>query len=238
MALSIPIAQFVKNPPADYVPEAPKHKKEKVTTVKKAPAVDYFWRDMIKTPRFYMMFILFMIVSSVGLMIIGSITRIATGQAGITDTASLAFLVSFMAITSMIGRIAGGFISDKIGQINTLFLIIVIQIVNMVGFAFYNSFSLMLIGIIGTGLCFGALLSVFPALTAEQFGLKNYGANYGIIYLAWGLSGIVAPVLADYIYDTTGNFTVAYFICAMMITSMLVLNFMLQRNINLEMRKA
>ena len=228
ITLSVPIAQFVKNPPEDYVPEAPKKQKE---SKKATPTVDYFWREMVKTPRFYMMFVLFMIVSSVGLMIIGSITRIATQQAGITDAAVLAFFVSFMAITNMIGRITGGLISDKIGQINTLFLIIIIQIVNIIGFVFYNSFPLMIVGIIGTGMCFGALLSVFPALTAEQFGLKNYGANYGIVYLAWGLSGIVAPMLADYIYDTTGSFTVAYFICAGMMIAMLALNFMLKKDI-------
>jgi len=228
MTLSVPIAQFVRNPPEGYVPEEPAKQKE---AKKKALSADFIWQDMVKTPRFYMMFVLFTIISSVGLMIIGSITRIATQQAGITDTAVLAFFVSFMAITNMIGRITGGFISDRIGQINTLFLIIIIQIFNIIGFVFYNSLPLILIGIAGTGLCFGALLSVFPALTAEQFGLKNYGANYGIVYLAWGLSGVVAPMIADYIYDTTGTFTVAYYISAGMMVTMLILNVMLKKDV-------
>ena len=229
--ISVPIAQFIKNPPPGYVPAEPKNIKP---TAAKASAntVDYFWREMIKTPRFYMMFIIFMITSSVGLMIIGNVTRIATLQMGIADAAVLAGLVSFMAITNMLGRIIGGMISDKIGRVNTLYVILIIQLANMLGFMFYSNFPTLIIGIIGTGFCFGALLSVFPALTAEQFGLKNYGANYGIVYLAWGLSGVVAPVIADNIYDATGDFMMAYIICVAMMVLMIAVNFLLKRNVD------
>ena len=229
IALSVPIAQFVRNPPPGYVPPEPK--KIKATSAKSPAGKDYTWREMVRTPRFYMMFIMFMIASSVGLMVIGNVTRIATMQMGITDTALLASLVSFMAITNMAGRIIGGLMSDKIGRINTLFFIFVIQILNMFGFMVYQNLPALILGIIGIGFCFGALLSVLPALTAEQYGLKNYGANYGIVYLAWGLSGVVAPMLADHIYDTTGAFTTAYLICAGMMAVILVVNYMFKVNV-------
>ncbi|MCL1994149.1 MAG: OFA family MFS transporter [Spirochaetes bacterium] len=231
IVLSVPIAQFIRNPPPGYVPAEPKNIKPAAAKAA-GNTVDYFWRDMIKTPRFYMMFIIFMITSSVGLMIIGNVTRIASVQMGVTDTAVLAGLVSFLAITNMLGRIIGGFLSDRIGRVNTLFVILSIQLVNMLGFMFYASFPALIVGIIGTGMCFGALLSVFPALTAEQFGLKNYGANYGIVYLAWGLSGVVAPVIADNIYDTTGTFLAAYIMCVVMMALMLAVNFMLMKNVS------
>jgi len=227
--LSVPIAQFIKNPPEGYVPEEPEKVKATAKPAVKSP--DFTWREMVATPRFYMMFIMFLITSSVGLMVIGNVTRIATLQMGITDVATLAFLVSFMAITNMSGRIIGGFISDRIGRINTLFLIFVLQMLNMLGFMFYASLPTLIIGIIGIGFCFGALLSLFPALTAEQYGLKNYGANYGVVYLAWGLSGVVAPVLADYIYDTTGTFFMAYLICAVMMLVMLGVNYLFKQNV-------
>jgi len=169
--LSVIIAQFVTNPPAGYVPEAPKHMK--ASAAKSSAGKDYTWREMVKTPRFYMMFAMFIITSSVGLMVIGNVTRIATVQMGISDAATLAFLVSFMAITNMAGRIIGGFMSDKIGRINMLYVIFAIQLANMFGFFFYTNFPALIVGIIGIGFCFGALLSVFPALTAEQYGLKK-----------------------------------------------------------------
>jgi len=229
IALSVPIAQFIKNPPADYVPEEPR--KLKATAAKPAVGKDYSWREMMRTPRFYMMFIMFMIASSVGLMIIGNVTRIATMQMGINDAGVLAFLVSFLAITNMVGRIVGGFVSDKIGRANTLFVIFALQIVNMAGFFFYANFAWLIVGIIGVGFCFGALLSVFPALTAEQYGLKNYGVNYGIVYLAWGLSGVIAPVIADIIYDATGTFNAAYIICVVLMIFMLALNVLFTVNV-------
>jgi MFS family permease len=101
----------------------------------------------------------------------------------------------------------------------------------MFGFMVYQNLPALILGIIGIGFCFGALLSVLPALTAEQYGLKNYGANYGIVYLAWGLSGVVAPMLADHIYDTTGAFTTAYLICAGMMAVILVVNYMFKVNV-------
>ena len=231
MAISVPIAQFIKNPPEGYVPAEPSAK-VKTAAVKPAPLVDFTWREMMRTSRFYMMFIMFMITSSVGLMIIGNVTRIATDQMNITDGALLAALVSFMAIMNMSGRIIAGFVSDKIGRVNTLFAIFGINLVNMLGFMVYTSLPMLIIGIIGVGMCFGALLSVFPALTVEQYGLKNYGANYGIVYLAWGLSGVVAPVFADFIYDATGAFTTAYLICAGMMVIMIALNYLFRLNIS------
>ena len=227
--VSVSIAQLITNPPAGYSPAEPK--KLKATGAKAAKSVDYTWREMMKTSRFYMMFVMFMIASSVGLMIIGSLATIAKEQMGIEDTALLATLVSFLAITNMAGRICGGFLSDKIGRINVLFLVFVLQILNMLGFMVYSNLPTLLVGIVGAGFCFGALLSVFPALTAEQYGLKNYGANYGIVYLAWGLSGVGAPVLAAYIRDTTGTFTAAYLICAAMMVAMLLLNFVFRANV-------
>ena len=233
IALSVTFAQFITNPPPGYVPETPRSMKASAagTTVSK----DHTWREMVKTPRFYMMFIMFIITSSVGLMVIGNVTRIASVQMGILDTAVLAFLVSFMAITNMSGRIIGGFLSDKIGRINMLYVIFALQLFNMIGFLFYASFPALIVGVIGIGFCFGALLSVFPALTAEQYGLKNYGANYGIVYMAWGLSGVVAPVLADHFYDTQGTFFTAYIICAVMMVVMLAVNFMFKANVKKQL---
>jgi MFS family permease len=72
---------------------------------------------------------------------------------------------------------------------------------------------------------------VFPALTADQFGLKNYGQNYGIVYLAWGLSGVAAPLVADYFYDASGSFNTAYIICAAMMVVMMGLNYLLKRSL-------
>jgi MFS family permease len=99
----------------------------------------------------------------------------------------------------------------------------------MVGFVFYQSLPALIIGIILVGFCFGTLMSVFPSLTADLYGLKNYGTNYGVLYLAWGLSGVVAPIIADIIYDINGSFHTAYLIAAIIMTLMICVNLLFRK---------
>jgi len=225
IVLSTIAAQFVKNPSPGFVPVAPK--KEKQVAAKKL-AVDFEWNEMIKTGRFYMIFILFVFTATMGLMFIGNVARIGENQAGIEDAA---ILISVVAVMNAVGRIISGKLSDRIGRNNTLSIIIVLQMLNMVGFIFYNNVLLIVFGLIMVGLCFGGFLALFPALTADQYGLKNYGLNYGIVYLAFGVAGVAAPVIAAYFYDMHGNFNTTYIICATITACMLVLNLFLKRDI-------
>ena len=230
LVVSTTIAQFIKNPPAGYTPPvSASADKSKVAPL--APSTNYEWHEMMKTKRFVMIFILFLLTSSVGLMIIGSVTRIAETQAGISDSAILAGLVSFLALTNTLGRVAGGMMSDKIGRINSLFVILILQLANMAAFAFYQNLPTLIIGIILVGFCFGTLLSVMPALCADQYGLKNFGLNYGIMFFAWGLSGVLTPMLANFMYDLTGAFIITYIICAAMMVAMIIMNVFIKREV-------
>jgi len=226
VAISIPIAQLIKNPPTGYTPPMPKNLKQTATA---KTSVDVTWRKMVKTKQFYLLFIMFLLSSSVGLMIIGNMSKIAKTQIGICDTALLAILVSFLAITNTAGRVFGGLMSDKIGRVNALFVVFALQALNMVGFVFFQSLPALIIGIILVGFCYGTLLSVFPSITADLYGLKNYGTNYGVLYLAWGLAGVVAPIAADIIFDINGNFHAAYVVAAIMMASMVGVNVLFRK---------
>jgi len=225
-AICMGLARIIKNPPNGYVPAAPEQAVQKVAG---APAIDYSWREMVVTRHFQLMCVIYFFTASVGLMVIGNASTIARSQASITDAGILAVIVSLLAFTNTFGRVAGGFISDKIGRINTLFVILVLQAVNMAAFVLYSNLFLLVIGVIFAGLCFGALLSVMPALCADAYGLKNFGLNYGILFLFWGLAGFVAPIVANILYDTTGSFNIAYIICAVITGLMIFANFALKR---------
>ena len=227
--ISVIAAQFIKNPASDFIPGMPE--KSKVATISKNPAIDFNRKDMLKTKRFYMIFILFLFSASVGLMILGNVVRIAEVQTGI-GVSNAVFFISTAAIMNAAGRVVGGSLSDKIGRVNTLFIAIILQMFNMIGFIFYNNFTFITFGFILAGLCFGAFLAVFPAVTADQYGLKNYGFNYGIVYLAYGCAGIAAPVIADLFYDVSGDFNTAYIICACIMVLMIILNFILKRELS------
>ncbi|WP_330959611.1 L-lactate MFS transporter [Photobacterium sp. 53610] len=220
LVVAVPLACTITNPPEDYVPAAPT-----ATTAKAAqtPSVDVSWRVMIQTPQFYSLWIMYAFASAAGLMIIGNITSIAATQANLSDAA---FLVVILAVFNSGGRVVAGMLSDKIGGVKTLLIAFVMQAINMVMFAtFDNEFSLM-VGAAVAGVGYGTLLAVFPSITADFYGLKNYGANYGVLYTAWGISGFIGPVVAAVAVDMTGTYTLAYTLCSVMLGVAVLLAFM------------
>ncbi|MGF1689424.1 OFA family MFS transporter [Photobacterium japonica] len=217
LLIAVPLACTINNPPADYTPAVPASAAGKSTK-----PVDINWRAMMKTPQFYSLWVMFALASSAGLMVIGNITSIAAQQANITQAA---YLVVILSIFNSGGRVAAGMLSDKIGGVKTLMIAFIMQGINMALFAtFTNDFTLM-IGAALAGVGYGTLLAVFPSITADYYGLKNYGANYGVLYTAWGVSGFIGPVVAAVAVDTTGTYTLAYTICAAMMAVAVFLSF-------------
>ncbi|MCL2402753.1 MAG: OFA family MFS transporter [Coriobacteriia bacterium] len=235
------MAQFVKNPPEGY--SAPEPKNLAGAAFTEAP-LDFDYKQMVKTPVFYLMFATFALVASIGLMMIGNIRNITelqlAGYEGVSilGIGIVVFLISFVAVINTLGRIAGGSLSDKIGRTNTLLIAIAFQAATMLGFYFFTSTPLLILGFALIGACFGVFLTMFPALTGDQFGLKNYGFNYGIMYMAYAVAALIAPVLADNLYALTGNFLLTYLICAGMMVVAAGLVFALKRALkkrNLEL---
>lgn len=103
-------------------------------------------------------------------------------------------------------------------------LAFIMQAVNMAMFAGYDGEFTLMVGAAMAGVGYGTLLAVFPSITAEYYGLKNYGANYGVLYTAWGISGFIGPVVAAVAVDMTGTYSVAYMICAVMLGVAIVLS--------------
>ncbi|OZS41534.1 L-lactate MFS transporter [Photobacterium sanguinicancri] len=220
LVIAVPLAFTINNPPADYTPELPAGLTG--DAAKASKPVDINWRGMLKTPQFYSLWFMFALASSAGLMVIGNITSIASLQANIADAA---YLVVILAIFNSGGRIAAGILSDKIGGVKTLMLAFIMQGINMVMFATFQSDFTLMIGAAVAGVGYGTLLAVFPSIIADFYGLKNYGANYGVLYTAWGISGFIGPVLAAVAVDTTGTYTMAYTICAAMVGVAIFLSF-------------
>ncbi|MEZ8030227.1 oxalate:formate antiporter [Enterovibrio norvegicus] len=218
LVIAVPLALTINNPPADYTPEAP------AGYVAKSGAAnaDMGWREMMKTPQFYSLWLMYALASSAGLMIIGNITSIAINQSDLTQ---VAFLVVVLAIFNSGGRVAAGILSDKIGGIKTLMIAFIMQGINMMMFATYQTEFTLMVGAAVAGVGYGTLLAVFPSITADYYGLKNYGGNYGVLYTAWGVSGFIGPVVAATAVDMTGNYVMAYTICAAMLAVAVVLSF-------------
>lgn len=214
--LIIGLSFIMKSPPADWIPvgdEPPNTTKSKQST---APAIqnEFTPREMMKTTSFWSLWIMYAFSASAGLIIIGNVAVIAKNQGGL-DTGFL--FVALLAIGNALGRIVTGIVSDKIGRTNTLILVFILQAINMFAFITYTSGLMLTIGAVFTGATFGALLALFPATTWDWFGLKYAGTNYGLIFTAWGVGGLIGPIMAGRIVDATGGYDMAYIISAVLL---------------------
>ncbi|TYQ16862.1 UNVERIFIED_CONTAM: OFA family oxalate/formate antiporter-like MFS transporter [Acetivibrio alkalicellulosi] len=182
----------------------------------------YTWKEMLKTFSFYKLWIMYTFSASAGLMLIGHLTVISTQQA---NWEKGFYLVVLLAIFNTLGRIVGGLVSDKYGPIKTMLTIFSLQAINMFFFSQYTTIGLLAFGVAFTGLVYGALFSVFPAITAQNYGTKNLGTNYGFVFTSWGLAGVTGPLLAGKIFDLTESYNYSYLVSALLLIGASLLTF-------------
>jgi MFS family permease len=195
------------NPPADYLPSG--WTPPVTENNDHEGAVEFRARDMLRTPQFYMLWSVFMFASIAGLMVIYCIKLFGidalehhgvAGAGAITGTA-----MAWYAIFNGVGRIAWGSISDRIGRKTTITLMAVLQGFTMLmTYHVFISFGLVYGFIIAAALIgfnYGGSFALFPAITADYFGNKNVGSNYGWMFTAYGVAGLAGPLLAGYFKD-------------------------------------
>ncbi len=188
---------FIINPPVGFKPEGFVPKKSKSNLIQQ----DFTSLEMIKTPQFYIVTVTFLLACMAGLMMIGFTAPIAIAKGLTAEVAATGVMT--IALFNAFGRVFWGWLSDKIGRKNTLLLLLlitagVILLVNMAD----GLMLLVLIAVIGFS--YGGFLGVFPVLTAEYWGIKNMGSNYGIILLGFGIGAIVSSYIAGY-YKNISN---------------------------------
>ena len=207
------LAQILRNPPPGFQPVAT----AAATPAAKAaaaprPALD--WNEMLRTSQFYRLWLMFILSASAGLMIIAHVAIIAKEQArwewGFVP-------VVLLAIFNSVGRVVSGVLSDRIGRTQTMVLAFVLQACNMFIFSHYTSSALLVFGSAFTGLCYGTIFTLMPAATADFYGIKNLGVNYGFLFTGFGVAGVFGPLLGGKIRDLTGTYATSYTISAIML---------------------
>ncbi len=211
----IPLALIIRNPSKGYIPSSALSLKQKDSTITIKPWF-YSWPEMIRTRQFRILWLMYAFSASAGLMIISNISTIAAEQAGYKTGF---VLVIVLALFNSLGRIISGSLSDRIGRITTLQIAFCIQGVNMILFVLYQSSTLMLIGAALSGLAYGSLLSVFPTVISDYYGMRDFGVNYGVLFTSFGLAGFIGPLLAATIRDFTGNYGFAYIVSAILLAT-------------------
>jgi MFS family permease len=184
---------------------------------KKAAAPDKTWREMVRSPFFYMLWFQYAFAAIAGLMIIGNMASIVTTQSGGELKSQAAMFVALLAIFNASGRVIAGVLSDYIGRIVTLALVSITQASILLFFSRFTTFGEFVLGAAVVGFSYGACLSLFPSTTADTWGTKNMGLNYGVLFTAWGVGGVFGPMLAAKIVDATGSYQTAYNVASMLL---------------------
>lgn len=198
-------SNFLRNPPREWIPSS----FEKTDTKKYTP--EYTGKnltllEMLKTNVFWLMWLHYILATSPGIMIIVHLNPIAVEYGGFNPI-SASFLLSLLSIFNLIGRFFLGPLSDRIGRLKTFTLIGSMILISMVLLfvAHYIKVFFYLVPIIA-GIAYGGYLALSPSFTADVFGTKYYGVNYGAMFTAWGVAGILGPYLAGYLHDLTKSY--------------------------------
>ena len=171
---------------------------------------NYSWQEALKTPQFYLLWVMYLLAATAGLMLIAHLPSIAAVQADWKTAAAI--LVPVLAIFNALGRVFAGFLSDKLGRSRAMMLVFFVQAINMFLFSFFTSVPVLMIGSAVAGIAYGAVFSLFPTTTAEYFGMKNLGVNYGMIFTGWGIAGVVGPMIGGMVADKTGSYSYGYMV--------------------------
>lgn len=207
------LAQLLINPPAGYSANSAGGSNLKpVETLNLSPL------QIVRTPSFWLLWVLYFIGAGAGLMVISSISGMAKKTMG--DSAFIA--VAVMALGNAAGRIVAGQLSDKIGRKWTLMLVLLIQAVLMfLAIPVTNSIdgAKFVIVLVATfiGFNYGANLSLFPSFTKDLWGLKNFGVNYGCLFTAWGVGGFVLSRLQQMLKAGSGSFNSSFITAAVLL---------------------
>jgi OFA family oxalate/formate antiporter-like MFS transporter len=225
------LAQILVSPPTGYVPagQAPKPAAAPGEARMKE---DYSPKEMLGTWQFWALWFMYACGAGAGLMIISVAKKIVAAEA--TEAIGVAAVMG-LAVGNGAGRIIAGTVSDKLGRKLTLFLFLTCQAVLLglltqaQGSSPLASGSALIIITALVGANYGSNLALFPSVTKDYFGLKNFGMNYGLVFTAWGVGGFILAKIAGAVYDKTGSFNFAYILAAALLVTAAIVTFVVRQ---------
>src|SRR6266508_2563301 len=202
---------LLKNPPVGYRPAgwtpAPAAKAAATT-------YDFSPTEALRTPAMYLMWTAYALGTSAGLMVISQLVPFAR-SVGLAALGTTAIFIG--AVGNASGRIFSGWMSDTLGRLNVLRLMIAISAVAMPVLYHVGGHGLLFfVMVFIVYYCYGTQLSVNASTTSDFWGTKNAGINYGILFTAWGVAGIIGPRIGGVLYDKYQNYQAAFYTAAVL----------------------
>lgn len=202
-------ALLLKNPPAGYKPAgwtpAPAAKAA-------ATSHEFTPGETLRTPAFYFMWVAYALGTSAGLMVISQLVPFAK-SVGVSSAALATMGLVVGAAGNASGRILSGWMSDAIGRLNVLRLMIAISMISMpILYRVGGTVPLLYATVFIVYWCYGTQLSVNASTCSDFWGTKNAGLNYGMLFTAWGVAGAIgAKYIGGMLFDRYHNYQMSFY---------------------------
>jgi MFS family permease len=208
-------ASFVRNPVAGAV-AAPATAAAQATVRAASAQRDYPPSEALRMPQFWALWAMLFLNVTAGILFISNAVPIMRELTGASPTTALA-VYGFIALFNGLGRFFWGAVSDRIGRNAAYLLIYGTQVVIFFVVGGIHALPLVALLFAIVLLCYGGGFGTMPSFTADYFGTKYMGVDYGWILTAWGVGGIVGPIFVATVKDITGSFSGALPVIAVML---------------------
>ncbi|HEU4365397.1 MAG TPA: MFS transporter [Candidatus Krumholzibacteria bacterium] len=182
------------------------------------------WQDTLRRPAFYVLWLMFFSGAMAGLMVIGilkgfagdQLVNAAGGAAALGDARAKELFdkgvtaVGWLAVFNALGRIVWGTVSDRVGRTTAFVAMFLVQAVMMFVLGGLDTELSIAVGASIVGFNFGGNFALFPSATADLFGAKNLGANYGWVFTSYGIAGVAGIVAGNAAKTATGSYAAAF----------------------------
>jgi MFS transporter, OFA family, oxalate/formate antiporter len=166
--------------------------------------------EILRTPAFYLLWLGFGLGSTAGLMVISQLIPFANSQ-GIASAKLATLGLVAGAFGNVSGRVLSGWLSDIMGRLNTLRVVLAMSCVAMPALYWVGAhLTALYVLIYFVYFSYGAQASVIPTTVSDFWGTRHAGANYGTLFTAWGFAGILGPTLGGVLFDKYRNYGVAF----------------------------
>ncbi len=208
----VPLGSLLRFPPQDWRAPEPRRAASRQAWV---AGGEVETMAMARTPVFWAAWLLYVLGTAGGFMVIGNAKDIAMGvrtlDGGVVTSVLGTLAVQVMAVFNSVGRPIFGRVADALDPRRALRLMYLVLLAAMGILALAPAYEVLVAGIAVTALSFGGFLAVMPALAAFYFGERNLGSNYGMLFTGYGLGALVATAAAGPIVNTFRSYVPAFY---------------------------
>ncbi|MDO6739205.1 OFA family MFS transporter [Wenyingzhuangia sp. 2_MG-2023] len=220
-------ASYIERPPVGY---APAGFKDGNNNKVKADMANLTVNEAVKTSRFYYLWIMMFINTSCGIALIAAASPMVQEKLNYTPMEAAA-IVGFIGVFNGLGRLLWSTLSDYIGRVNVYILFFVFQIAAFYFLPIIGSEVMFLIILFTIITMYGGGHATLPAFVGDLFGIKQLGANYGLILASWGFAGVIGPTIYDVVLSKTGSLEITLWVFSLLFIVALIISILMKMQI-------